>query len=67
LHGRTGSFALQHSGTMHRGAQQLSITVVPDSGSGELLGIAGRFALRIENGIHHYTLEYTLPDSAARR
>jgi hypothetical protein len=61
LHGRAGSFVLQHSGTMHAGAQQLSITVVPASGSNELAGIEGVFKLRIEGGVHHYTLEYTLP------
>ena len=61
LHGRAGSFVLQHSGTMHAGAQQLSITVVPASGSNQLAGIEGVFKLRIEGGVHHYTLEYTLP------
>src|SRR6185295_13609405 len=34
LNGRSGTFALQHSGTMTRGAPQLTITVVPDSGTG---------------------------------
>jgi hypothetical protein len=62
VHGRRGSFVLQHGGTMGRQhGQQLSITVVPDSGSGELQGIEGRFLLKIENGQHHYELEYTLP------
>jgi Protein of unknown function (DUF3224) len=62
VHGREGSFVLQHSGTMSRQhGQQLSITVVPDSGSGELQGMAGRFLLKIENGQHLYELEYTLP------
>src|SRR5450755_4631794 len=36
LNGRTGTFVLQHSGTMAHGAEQLSITVVPDSGTDEL-------------------------------
>jgi hypothetical protein len=61
LHGRSGSFVLQHTGTMHAGTQQLSITVVPASGSNQLAGIEGLFSLRIEGGVHHYTLEYTLP------
>ena len=61
LQGRAGSFVLQHSGRMERGAQSLAITVVPDSGTGELLGLAGEFHLRIEAGQHFYTLEYTLP------
>ena len=61
LHGRAGSFVLQHSGRMDRGAQSLSITVVPDSGTGELAGLAGEFHLRIDGGQHYYTLDYTLP------
>ena len=62
LHGRSGSFALQHSGLMNRGAPQLSITVVPDSGTEELTGIAGTFILTIADGEHQYALEYTLPE-----
>jgi hypothetical protein len=41
LGGRSGTFVLQHSGIMNRGAPQLIITIVPDSGTGELAGIAG--------------------------
>ena len=63
LQGRRGSFALQHSGTMTRGAPQLSVTIVPDSGSEELKGIAGRLLIEIAGGKHFYTLEYTLPDA----
>ena len=62
LHGRQGSFALQHSGTMSRGAPGLSIHVVPDSGSGELLGLSGTMALDQSGGGHAYTLNYTLPE-----
>jgi hypothetical protein len=61
LHGRSGTFALQHSGTMTRGTPQLSITVVPDSGSGELLGLAGTLAITITDGQHFYDFEYSLP------
>ena len=61
LHGRKGSFVFQHSGTMDRGAQQLSITVVPDSGTEELAGITGRFTLNIVDGKHFYEFEYSLP------
>ncbi|MET0520003.1 MAG: DUF3224 domain-containing protein [Burkholderiaceae bacterium] len=60
LNGRSGSFALQHSGTMDRGAPSLSVTVVPDSGSGELQGLSGRMNIRIEGGKHFYQFEYTL-------
>jgi hypothetical protein len=60
LHGRPGSFTLQHSGIMTRGEPQLTISVVPDSGSGELEGISGRIAIQIEAGKHSYEFEYTL-------
>jgi len=58
LHGKSGSFVFQHSGTMTRGAQELSITVVPDSGTGELAGLAGTFRLQIVEGKHLYEFEY---------
>jgi hypothetical protein len=62
LHGRQGTFALQHSGTMTRGAPQLNVTVVPDSGTGQLVGLAGTMEIKIADGKHSYDLEYTLPD-----
>jgi hypothetical protein len=61
LAGRSGSFSLQHSGTMHRGAPSLSVTVVPDSGSGELAGLAGAMTIDVTDGKHGYTFDYTLP------
>ena len=61
LHGRTGSFALQHSGTMIRDVPHLSVTVVPDSGTGELVGLTGKFDIKIVDGKHFYEFEYTLP------
>jgi autotransporter translocation and assembly factor TamB len=61
LSGRQGTFALQHSGTMTRGAPQLSVTVVPDSGTGQLVGLAGRMSIDIADGKHSYDFEYTLP------
>lgn len=63
LHGRKGSFMLQHSGTMTRGAPSLSIAVVPDSGDGELAGIEGRMTITITDGAHRYDFEYRLPDA----
>jgi hypothetical protein len=61
LHGRRGTFALQHSGTMTRGAPQLTITVVPDSGTGELAGLAGEMTITIApDGKHSYDFEYTI-------
>jgi hypothetical protein len=59
LQGRSGRFALQHSGTMNRGAPELSITVVPDSGTGELAGIAGRMTIEIAEGKHSYGFDYS--------
>lgn len=63
LKGRTGTFVLQHTGTMTRGAQQLSITVVPDSGTGQLAGITGRMEIQIEGGKHSYVFEYLLAEA----
>jgi Protein of unknown function (DUF3224) len=61
LEGRRGSFVLQHSGSMGGGSMELSVGVVPDSGTGELAGLAGTLAIRIEGGVHFYDLEYSLP------
>lgn len=61
LHGRSGGFVFQHTGTMSRGVQQLSITVVPDSGIGALAGISGVFKLNLVDGVHLYEFEYSLP------
>ena len=60
LHGRKGTFALQHTGTMTRGVQSLSVTVVPDSGTGELAGLAGTMDINVEPGKHVYDIEYTI-------
>jgi hypothetical protein len=60
LSGRAGAFVLQHSGVMTRGAPSLSVTVVPDSGSGELTGLSGQMIIQIEAGKHSYEFEYTL-------
>jgi hypothetical protein len=65
LHGRTGSFALQHSGTMTRGEPQLSVTVVADSGTGQLTGIAGKMTIKIVEGKHFYEFRYTLTETAS--
>ncbi|CAN5183853.1 DUF3224 domain-containing protein [soil metagenome] len=62
LQGRLGSFALMHTGTMNRGVPRLSITVVPDSGTGALAGIAGDFRIEIVDGKHLYQFDYSLPD-----
>lgn len=61
LGGRKGSFMLQHSGTMDRGAPSLSVTVVPDSATDELTGLTGAMAIDIRDGQHFYTFRYRLP------
>jgi hypothetical protein len=61
LQGRRGTFVLQHSGTMNRGAPQLTIAVVADSGTEQLAGIAGTMTITIADGKHSYDFDYTLP------
>ena len=63
LHGRKGSFVLQHSGTMARGSHSLTINVVPDSGTGDLAGLSGTMTIRIEaGGKHFYDFDYELAE-----
>lgn len=64
LHGRTGSFVLQHSGTMARGAPQLVVSVVPDSGTDQLRGVAGAMTIDIVDGKHCYGFEYTIDETS---
>ena len=61
LDGRAGTFVLQHSGTMNRGEASLTVSVVPDSGTGALVGLAGTMAIDIVDGKHSYRFDYTLP------
>ena len=56
--GKSGSFALQHSGVMNRGDAQLTVTIVPDSGVGELTGISGTLEIDNDVGEHSYVLDY---------
>ena len=60
LHGRSGTFVLQHNATMTRGEPYLNIVVVPDSGSGELEGLNGTMKIIIADGKHSYEMDYTL-------
>lgn len=60
LDGRRGSFALQHSGTMTRGTPELHVHVVPDSGTGDLVGLAGTMTIEIADGEHRYEFTYTV-------
>jgi hypothetical protein len=62
VNGRQGAFLLAHRGDMNADGYTLSITVVPGSGTGELAGISGDFALTIAGGEHRYDLSYSLPN-----
>lgn len=61
LHGKRGSFVLQHFGVMHGGENRLILEVVPDSGTGELAGLSGAMQIVIAAGKHTYELDYALP------
>jgi Protein of unknown function (DUF3224) len=61
LQGRSGSFVLQHSATMQRGAPEASITVVPDSGTGELSGLSGSMRITVApDGAHTYAFDFRI-------
>jgi hypothetical protein len=60
LHGKSGAFVLQHNGIMNRGEGQLTITVVPDSGTDELSGLQGTMSIVVEKGVHSYRFDYTI-------
>ena len=64
LRGKRGTFVLQHSGIMTRGDGQLTITVVPDSGTEDLVGLAGVMRIDIAGGKHSYVFDYTLAGAA---
>ena len=63
LQGRSGSFSLQHNATMNRGVPELNVIVIPDSGTGQLVGLTGKLNIIIApDGKHSYEFDYTLPD-----
>jgi len=63
LAGRKGSFLLHHTGIMTRGTPQLTVSVVPDSGTGQLVGLTGEMNITIADGKHSYDFAYTLPET----
>ena len=67
LNGKAGSFVLQHSATMNRKVPELSVTVVPDSGMGELVRLRGTFKIIIADGKHSYEFDYSLDDGNAAK
>jgi hypothetical protein len=60
LSGRSGSFVLQHFGVMNKGADRLLLEVIPDSGTGELIGLSGSMTIQIAEGKHGYEFDYQL-------
>jgi hypothetical protein len=62
LNGKSGSFVLQHKGTMQKGSFTLDVTVVPDSGTDQLSGLSGSMTIVIEGSKHSYSFEYSLKD-----
>lgn len=59
---RHGSFTLQHSGLMDKGAPSLTVVVVPDSGTEALAGLTGTMAIVVTPERHDYSFRYSLPD-----
>ena len=62
LNGKSGSFVLQHKGTMKKGTFMIDVTVVPDSGTDQLAGLAGSMTIVIDGSKHSYSFDYTFND-----
>ena len=61
LDGRKGSFACVHRALMRKGVpQEWTVTVVPGSGTGELVGLEGDMTITIIDGRHDYAFGYRL-------
>ncbi|AWF81596.1 DUF3224 domain-containing protein [Microbulbifer sp. A4B17] len=59
LDGKRGTFVLQHFGTMSKGKDRLTLEVVPDSATGELVGLSGKMSIRMDDGQHFYEFDYS--------
>lgn len=67
LDGRSGAFTILHTGIMDRGTPHLTVTVMPDSGTGQLTGLTGTMTIEIApDGKHTYDLAYALPDASSQ-
>jgi hypothetical protein len=66
LNGRKGGFMLQHNGNMKNGIAEMIVTVVPGSGTEQLVGIEGKMTILIADGGHSYQFEYALPEGALK-
>ena len=60
LHGRSGSFLMAHRGVRNADGQELSIVIVPGSGTGQLTGITGTVGIEIAGKEHFYSVEYEM-------
>ncbi len=61
LQGKSGSFVLVHDASMAGDEQSLSLTIMRDSGTGELQGIRGAATITIDaDGGHTLILDYDL-------
>ena len=63
LDGRTGTFILQHNGTMQNGVYHLNVIVVPDSATAQLTGLQGSMEIITKDGHHSYDFTYPLPET----
>jgi hypothetical protein len=63
LHGKQGTFVLQHFGITNASGQRLVLEVVPDSGTAELVGVAGTMIIQNEEGQHSYLFDYTMKET----
>jgi hypothetical protein len=62
LAGKHGSFVLQHTAILDPSGLKMTVIITPGSGTGELQGITGTFAIHNDKGDHSYDLDYTLPE-----
>lgn len=65
LHGKQGSFTLQHLASIDAAGSHMQVQVVPGSGTDALLGLTGTFLIEITEGTHYYTLSYDLPEATS--
>ena len=62
LDGHTGTFSLMHLGLIDHGKPTLTCTVVPDSGTGDLLGLFGNLTIHVaSDGKHTCAFDYVPP------
>ena len=61
LNNKSGSFILQHFGIMSGSTHKLTLEVIPNSGTEELLGLSGSMQILISEGVHQYEFDYDIP------